>query len=739
MKNLNDKVQKKVENLNINIKNNNEDNIDIISKIKKIFNHYSTNQYLSIQKFKLFLIESSLLDDIKITNESSNILFYSFSSAKNSINFNSFCKLMKKISSIKFPKKFEESEEKAIYLLYQIYLYPLLKIYEAIDSNQKEKYELTKENLFSNNINHQLFISKITSMKTKEIIEANYLLFLKIYQKYFCFENLTISNYQKNHLAQKAFIKLFEDFHISPSFLSKKIIENIFNIIKENKDYILNVMNNFIDIDICKNDGMRFTLFHFIVGQYLVSIFNIIITNYDDNNPNKIWDIFIHNNDSKALENLIVLFYRAQNIQEVMNPEIKKMQYDIQKEEKEQFMTEEEKKTNISFNKNMNNNGKDISSFKSLPKKDIKDINKELAYLEMSSIIINKHKNLLISIYKYYSELYLETNFSIYMTQNGLINLIKDLNLLMKNEDIPKNIQAMLSHQKFLVQKRFANLLSFTSINILFSKFSQFKIRNGKSGNKKINFFGFINIILIIANKIYNPKFNNILYDDILFSYDQLINAKIKIKYAFNFISSYLNQLYINIFPFIEDDNFSLNNLMVVLKNGKLNYIVNKMIPLFISILKCYNDNKDLIGYAQYFKCLSDFNIFPDFVQRKKMIKIFINFIKDFDDIYLLKGNNKIVSDIKSCAYGIIYIGLGKESESLKDEELEIKLFNFIHKLSKSKNLGKISYQAMNINLQKDFLNAFNEIHKYCFSNNDKKYKISLRNNDNEEEKSFNL
>ena len=178
---------------------------------------------------------------------------------------------------------------------------------------------------------------------------------------------------------------------------------------------------------------------------------------------------------------------------------------------------------------------------------------------------------------------------------------------------------------------------------------------------------------------------------------------------------------------------------MVVLKNGKLNYIVNKMIPLFISILKCYNDNKDLIGYAQYFKCLSDFNIFPDFVQRKKMIKIFINFIKDFDDIYLLKGNNKIVSDIKSCAYGIIYIGLGKESESLKDEELEIKLFNIIHKLSKSKNLGKISYQAMNINLQKDFLNAFNEIHKYCFSNNDKKYKISLRNNDNEEEKSFNL
>ena len=53
--------------------------------------------------------------------------------------------------------------------------------------------------------------------------------------------------------------------------------------------------------------------------------------------------------------------------------------------------------------------------------------------------------------------------------------------------------------------------------------------------------------------------------------------------------------------------------------------------------------------------------------------------------------------------------------------------------------MGKISYQAMNINLQKDFLNAFNEIHKYCFSNNDKKYKISLRNNDNEEEKSFNL
>ena len=217
-----------------------------------------------------------------------------------------------------------------------------------------------------------------------------------------------------------------------------------------------------------------------------------------------------------------------------------------------------------------------------------------------------------------------------------------------------------------------------------------------------------------LANKIFNPKFNNISFDNKLFSYDSLTNTKFPIKYAHNFIAIYINPLYQQILPIIEEDNFNLNNLKILLENEKLNPLVNIIIPLFIRILKCYNDNKDFVQYSQYFKCLSDFNIFPDFVQHNKMIKIFINFIDNFDDIYLLQGNNKIVSDIESCSYGILYIGLGgSDVINTSSVNLEIKLLNFMQKIAQSNNLGKISVLNLRNTLQKDFLNAFYEIQNY--------------------------
>ena len=142
--------------------------------------------------------------------------------------------------------------------------------------------------------------------------------------------------------------------------------------------------------------------------------------------------------------------------------------------------------------------------------------------------------------------------------------------------------------------------------------------------------------------------------------------------------------------------------------------MVYKIIPLFIRILKCYNDNKDYVEYSQYFKCLSDFNIFPDFVQRTKMIKIFINFIDDFDDIFLLQGNNKIVSQIEECAFGILYIALGgSDSINITTDDIEIKLLNFMQVIAQSQNLGKISILNLRNTLQKDFLNTFYEIQNY--------------------------
>ena len=67
MKNLNENNQNQIKDNNINNKKTASKNIDILSDIQELFNHFSTNsKYLSNKDFKLFLIETSLLDDLKI-------------------------------------------------------------------------------------------------------------------------------------------------------------------------------------------------------------------------------------------------------------------------------------------------------------------------------------------------------------------------------------------------------------------------------------------------------------------------------------------------------------------------------------------------------------------------------------------------------------------------------------------------------------------------------------------------
>ena len=793
----------------INENNKNDDSNIILSQIKSIFNHYSNNTtYLTNKQYKLFLIEASLLDDKLLTPEYSDTLFYSFSYAKDSITFNSFYDLIMKLVSLKFPENSKINPNKTLFLFFDTYISPLIDIYQSAPkkiSNKKDFYNNTNVNdeLNFNDINHKLIISKISSLPLKEIIEENYLLFLKIYQKYFCFENLKISRTQKNHLSQRAFIKVMEDFNICPEYLNSVQIENIFNRIIDNRDFTENIMNDFINVDLCNNDGMWFTLFHFINGIYLIAIFNVMVNKYDENNAESIFEIFLNNNDSQAFQNIIKLIYNSSNLKNVMPEEIRKMQMKIlnyknkdsnycfednnnyNSAEKE---NDDDNKIDSNNNNNENNDNKNIIKYKeNNDKENIKNrtttnsyynnykqstiksnksanllnyklsnyeiinnktFNKKnnnknnknkrsciidfstkidgnsnyfLSYVELAPMLLKKYKKQLISVYKYYSELYLETIFSIYMTHNGFINVIKDLNLLTTdNFQLDPNLP---SHQKFLIQKKRANLLSFSAVNLIFSKFSSVHINSrsekGKTGNKRINFMNFVYIILILSNKIFNPKFNSICFYDKLFSYDKLINTKFPIKYAYNFVAIYINPLYQNILPMIEDDSFNLNNFQILLENERLNYLAGIIIPLFVRILKSYNDNKEYIEYSQYFKFLSDFNIFPDFVQRTKMIKIFMNFIDDFDEVFLMSGNNKIISKIESCAFGILYIGIGgNDSIDVVGEGLEIKLLNFIQRIAQSDNLGKISILNLKNNLQKDFLNSFYEIQNYILGDN---------------------
>jgi hypothetical protein len=76
---------------------------------------------------------------------------------------------------------------------------------------------------------------------------------------------------------------------------------------------------------------MWFTLFHFIVGVYLITIFNVMISNYDKYNLNVVYEIFLHNNDSQAFENILKVFYKSSNLKKVIPEEVRKMQMEILK------------------------------------------------------------------------------------------------------------------------------------------------------------------------------------------------------------------------------------------------------------------------------------------------------------------------------------------------------------------------------------------------------------------------
>ena len=129
----------------------------------------------------------------------------------------------------------------------------------------------------------------------------------------------------------------------------------------------------------------------------------------------------------------------------------------------------------------------------------------------MGPCIVRRYYDTLINIYKFYSELFYETIFSVYMTQNGFSKFIRDIglcNLNSNNNNIFSNDNLT---EKYLNEKLKANLLSFPTINFIFSKFSSSK---NKNSNKRINFENFVNIILCLSNKIYNPLFNSIHYEN---------------------------------------------------------------------------------------------------------------------------------------------------------------------------------------------------------------------------------
>ena len=731
--------QKKFEKINPHVGTN----LYEVTQLKEIFNLYSNNQkYLTNIQYLQFLSDAQLIDNDNLSIKNSNIIFYSFTKAKNNLNFQSFCDLIIKLTEIKFQEEFMINQSTTLSKFISIYIIPLIQI--------------LKSSLSSSKINYQLLILKLTSLLNKEIFEENYLLFAKIYLKYFCFEKLTISNKQKDHLSSRAFIRIMNDFEICPSYITIEQLNDVYQNIILNKDFILETMIKSINYEMCCNEGSFFTLFHFMASFYLLAVNNILLTNNEEE-KNNLWLIFAKGSDSEALNTIIQLFYKSENLKNIMPNEINQAEKEYKKindsnennieeniENNEKNNNNEMNKSNnelsqISQNKlNSSNNDLSKKNFEkyiiksnrnledSLENEKLKSISKEgnnkiFKVKQMFPEILKKYYNILTSIYKFYSELFYETIFSIYMTQNGFIKFIKDMGLESSNYNQIENSKVNESNKKltelYLDNKLKANLLSFSTLNFYFSKFSSnSKGIIQKNNNKRIDFENFVYMILCLSNKIYNPQFNSISYENKSFPIEMLLMSEFPIKYANEFIDNYVIPLYSDVRSFIEEESFSFENLNLLLDSMK-NYI-DKITSLLIKILKVYSDGKDYIDYSQYFKMLSEFEIFPNLISRTKMIKIFIHFIEDFDDKYVIKGNNKIILSIERCSKAILYIGIDNNNkQNIENNEILIKLIYFLEKLGQTKGLKSVSLKSGNVSIQKDFIKIVQQIKNKITSN----------------------
>ena len=692
-----------------------------VTQLKEIFLLYSNNEkYLTNKQYLQFLSDAQLFDDDILTIKNSNILFYTFTKAKNNLNFQSFCDLIIKLTELQFKDEFINTQSETFSKFILTYITPLIEILKSSPISLNN----------NSSINYQLIIWKLSTKLNKEIFENNYLLFAKLYLKYFCFENLKISKKQKNHLSFRALNKVMTDFQICPLYITELQLNDVYDNIILNKDFVLNTMTKSINNEMCCNEGMYFTLYHFMSSFYLIGIHNILLTN-NENEKEDLLRIFINGFDSEAMNRIISLFYKSELLKNIMPNDMSQNENEnddninnINLNQNSDNNNENEINNEINNELNIHNNLKSFNNISNINnsnekielKSQIQDLeNKILKIKDMVPEILRLYYNILTSVYKFYSELFYETIFSIYMTQNGFSKFIHDIGLISSNYNQIENSKVTESNDNltkmYLNNNLKENLLTFSTINFYFSKFSSnSKGIIQKNNNKRIDFENFINLILCLSNKIYNPLFNSISFENKYFSIENIINTEFPIKYSIDFINNFIIPLYNDIRTFIEEENFSLENLNLLFESIKND--ISKITIILIRILKVYSDGKNYIDYFQYFKLLSEFEIFPNLISKTKMIKVFIHFIENFDDEYLIKGNNKIFLSLNRCAKAILFIGIQKNinNNEIESNEILVKLVYFLQKMLQTKGLKNISLKSGNVSIQKDFKKLVDDI-----------------------------
>ena len=227
--------------------------ISEVKRLKQLFFIYSNNEKtINSQKFSKILIDSNIINNVNFSTQNADILFHKEVKLKAFMNFECFCNVLIKIVKIVFPE--EENENMGLNKILMRNLFPLL-------------FKIT------NTSSNDSFLKKLEIIKNDKsimnFIEKFFVLFVKLYEKYFSWEFSNIANTRKKDLSEKSLLKFLKEFEMCPDLISKNKVSEIFENLCH---HAIPILKLFLENDFPGKFGTSFTIYNFIISLFIVSL-----------------------------------------------------------------------------------------------------------------------------------------------------------------------------------------------------------------------------------------------------------------------------------------------------------------------------------------------------------------------------------------------------------------------------------------------------------------------------------
>lgn len=693
--------------------NNLKDEAKELTILKKIFYYYSLNERnITYHQYV------KLLHDSKIsTNENDEHLFSIIFNASNkilsNIPFALFCEIIVQIAEMKYYSTFITDQSIALNNLFSDHLIPLI-------------HDLQKKNKILSS-NWKFYLMKLSLKDTINTAMENTFQLKQIYNDYFIDNyNIITDNNLLTTKAEKGLIQFCKDFDIFPKYSTlSKVKEIFYTITSIYSNSLMTTMNQYPE----NNEGRIFTFYHFIACLFFLSLKN----NYTYSNNqinNKIWTHLA--------------------LKELINNIITKTKYDqislLKKiNSNEQFQLSNSKQSTCFHSRKFSieiNNENNQFLYKSKQSKKMLNKANEIIMKTVDEFvngILSSYSNILLIVYKYYSELYHDGIYSVLMSKKGIMHCLRDLQLdkacIESNENIKRTNQSIPTQHHYNENKKnsFEDkdkfLILHSLVEYIFKKYSC-----DTSYKNHINFNLFLRITLIIASKINNnsiAKRINLKKEKLLLetflsrSTINYIDNNYSLKIYQSFLLYYVNPLHEKIKKSFTHDEMNFQNIQLVYNKRVFQLFFDEIKALFLPIIPFYSKEYNIklhttmnnLSFDEFLLFLTHYDLFPALICKNNLMRLITFFVPDFSQIILNGSTLPKISSV-NCLMIVIFICIGTKSVEYSTENY-LKISVLLQKIIKSKGLNIYISNTINSKIMNDLMQLFQKYEEYSKDKND--------------------